>query len=142
DHIISATRDFVDKGAGGARSSLRDGGCRPRNSTKPPGHSSAAAALTSRSERDGVPDPIQIVVDGPVGGEESAAGGVEDRASGPLVAIGPGGIDVVLGVDVGAVIGEDEELVVAEEVVDQGAERAGISRGEPAPGDGIDGPAE
>ena len=64
----------------------------------------------------GVPDVAVVVADGPVGGEEARAGRVQDRHPGPPVLVGPGGPDgLVVAVDVGPVIGQDQVLVPAED---------------------------
>ncbi|MFM1942437.1 MAG: hypothetical protein RI897_1419 [Verrucomicrobiota bacterium] len=60
------------------------------------------------------------------------AGDVEDGHARPVFGVLVGLGDPVLGVDVGAIVGEQEEGVVVEEVVNDGAEEVAISAGEVA----------
>src|SRR5436309_7875680 len=104
--------------------------------------STRCTPLPFRVEGRNPPDPLEVVTDGPVGGEEPTPGGVEDRPSGPSLGVPPGGVDFILGGDVGPVVGQHEELVMAEEVVDQRAQPVRFPGGEPPGGNGVDGPAE
>jgi hypothetical protein len=71
-----------------------------------------------------------------IGRELAHAGDVEDRLARPCVRVAPEGTDLALAVDVGGVIGQQQERVVPKEAIDQRAEqarvaatkRAGVSR--------------
>ncbi len=91
----------------------------------------------------GVPDVAVVVADGAVGGEETRAGGVQDRHPGPPVLVGPGGCDgLVVAVDVGPVVGQDQVFVP---VQDGGEDLLGgvvVGAGEGTGGEGVDGGLE
>lgn len=90
----------------------------------------ALGAVEGDFHRLGFPDFFCVFRDGAVGGEVAHAGDVEDRHSGPAFGVVIGLGDPVLGVDVGAIICEQEEGVVVEEVVDYGAEEVAVSASE------------
>src|SRR5271165_268725 len=81
----------------------------------------------------GVPDVAAVVADCPVGGEETRARRVQDRHPGPLVLVGPGRPDgLVVAVDVGPVVGQDQVLVPAEDRGDDRLDGVAVSAGEDA----------
>jgi hypothetical protein len=77
-----------------------------------------------------LPHAFAIVADRAVGGKFAHARGVENRLARPCLGIAPEGAHSLLRVDVGLVIGEKEEGIVMEEILDKRAEWLGVAAAE------------
>jgi hypothetical protein len=74
-----------------------------------------------------LPDLIGVFPDRPIGGEGAHTGHVKDRHGRPAFPIRIRPTGGLLGVDVGAVIGQDEVLIATEERIDEGTKEAGVA---------------
>ena len=84
------------------------------------------------------PYTLAVVADRAVGGEFTHARGVEDRLARPRVRVAPERAHAVLRIDVGLIIGEQEEGIVIEQVFDDRTEHLGIAAAERAIDDEVD----
>ena len=73
------------------------------------------------SHRPHVPDFLTVFRNGAVGREFAAARGVEDGHPCPALYVLPGRINLFLTGDVGSVIGQHEERIIMDQIIDQRA---------------------
>jgi hypothetical protein len=70
-----------------------------------------------------VPDSLTIVIDRPVSGKLPHPRNIEDRSPSPFWLVCPQRADLVLAINVGLVIGQQEKWIVLQKVIDDRPEK-------------------
>ena len=106
-----------------------------RTASRRAGHGSVA-----QLDRHGLdpPDRIAVLANRPIGRKLAGTRHVHDRHLRPAAAVAERAVDLGLRVDVGAVVRQQQEGIVVEQVIDQRAEQSGIPARERTAGDQVD----
>jgi hypothetical protein len=77
-----------------------------------------------------LPDVVAVLANGAIAGELTHPRHIQDRHAGPVLLVPVGLADLVLTIDVGLVIRQQQERIAVQQVIHQRAEQIGVAVGE------------